>query len=595
MRSSAVARTRSLRSIGGAIRDAPARERQQVAHDLTRAHRFLAHELEVGLVDAVGLVEHELGAADDRLERVVDLVRDAGNQLADRREPLAVHELVAQRQVFGHVALDADEMREAAALVPNRGDRARGRERRPVLSPALEGAAPDALRPHLGGNVALQVIHPGLDEIDELPRRELVARIAERTQKRRVRVLERPVRPRDQDQVTSVLRSGGQQLQPRVGALQLGPLRREPQRHDPQPDDGRQAGQKQPDRVDRIPTGLEIEDGVADERNEERGHHQQAHRQSLVLILALGDTRRRRRRLGGRPRVAQPRCDPGKIVEGPDLIVASRNRLAGADAQHEADADTDGEPQIRQAPVGATREPHRGRHAGEQQQAVPLDEGQKACLRRRHGLGQEARHEDKVRIEEDREQPVGADRHRRRSDEPGAGAAMRPRQQRDERTDTAADAENGVPLQPGVIGDPADVADDPERHRHTDDVPEKPLGTGPLPAAPEDDDRHQGSRSNQADVAEDRQRERARLRRPAGHAVGQKERQPERQIPETCSQGQAPRVIFAEISTVTRGSGLGIRGSGLGEASDLKGSICNLSALRAPSPEARAPSTARRR
>ena len=119
------------------------------------------------LVDALRLVEHELGAADDRLQRVVDLVRDAGNQLADRREPLAVHELVAQREVFGHVALDADEMRDAAGLVADRGDRARRRKRRPVLAPALERAAPDALRHHLGGNVALQVVHPGLDEIDE--------------------------------------------------------------------------------------------------------------------------------------------------------------------------------------------------------------------------------------------------------------------------------------------------------------------------------------------------------------------------------------------------------------------------------------------
>ena len=97
-----------------AVGHAAARERQQVAHDLAGAHRFLAHELEVGLVDALRLVEHQLGAADDRLERVVDLVRHAGDELANRREPLAVHELVAQRQILGHVAFDADEVRDAA-------------------------------------------------------------------------------------------------------------------------------------------------------------------------------------------------------------------------------------------------------------------------------------------------------------------------------------------------------------------------------------------------------------------------------------------------------------------------------------------------
>ena len=55
---------------------------------------------------------HQLDAADDRLQRVVDLVRDAGDQLADRRQPLAVHELIAQLQLVGDVALDADEVRD---------------------------------------------------------------------------------------------------------------------------------------------------------------------------------------------------------------------------------------------------------------------------------------------------------------------------------------------------------------------------------------------------------------------------------------------------------------------------------------------------
>ena len=99
---------------------AAARERQQVSDDLSGAHRFLAHQLEVGAVGRLGIVQHQFRAADDRLERIVDLVRDARDQLADRGEPLAVHELVAEPQILGDVALDADEVGHAAGGVPQR-------------------------------------------------------------------------------------------------------------------------------------------------------------------------------------------------------------------------------------------------------------------------------------------------------------------------------------------------------------------------------------------------------------------------------------------------------------------------------------------
>ena len=60
--------------------------------------RFAPDDLEVAPRDGrVGpSIQHQLDAPDDRLQRIVDLVRDAGDQLADRREPLAVHELIAQ-------------------------------------------------------------------------------------------------------------------------------------------------------------------------------------------------------------------------------------------------------------------------------------------------------------------------------------------------------------------------------------------------------------------------------------------------------------------------------------------------------------------
>jgi hypothetical protein len=103
------------RQVGGdAIRGAAADEREQVAHDLAGARRFAADGLEIALVArrTGPVVQHQLDAADDRLERVVDLVSDARDQLADRRQPFAVHELIAQPQLLADVALDADVVRQ---------------------------------------------------------------------------------------------------------------------------------------------------------------------------------------------------------------------------------------------------------------------------------------------------------------------------------------------------------------------------------------------------------------------------------------------------------------------------------------------------
>ena len=85
------------------------------------------------------LLEHQLDAADDRLQRIVDLVRDAGHELADRRQPLAVHQLIAQPQLLGDIALDADEVCDRPDVVAERDDRARRREGR--CRPRAGGAA----------------------------------------------------------------------------------------------------------------------------------------------------------------------------------------------------------------------------------------------------------------------------------------------------------------------------------------------------------------------------------------------------------------------------------------------------------------------
>jgi hypothetical protein len=55
-----------------------------------------ADHLEIPLLArGPALLDHQLDAADDRLERIVDLVRHAGDELADRRQPLGVHQLIA--------------------------------------------------------------------------------------------------------------------------------------------------------------------------------------------------------------------------------------------------------------------------------------------------------------------------------------------------------------------------------------------------------------------------------------------------------------------------------------------------------------------
>jgi len=94
------------------------------------------------------------------VQRVVDLVSDAGDELANGRQPLAVHQLIAQREVLGHVALDANEVRDAAGGIAQSRDRARRRKRRSVLPFAAQRPAPHALGDDLRRDVAADVVHP---------------------------------------------------------------------------------------------------------------------------------------------------------------------------------------------------------------------------------------------------------------------------------------------------------------------------------------------------------------------------------------------------------------------------------------------------
>ena len=70
------------RAIGRAAPD----ERQQVADDVPGPARFTPDDLEIAAHHRriVVVVDQQLDAADNRLQRVVDLVRHTGDQLADR-------------------------------------------------------------------------------------------------------------------------------------------------------------------------------------------------------------------------------------------------------------------------------------------------------------------------------------------------------------------------------------------------------------------------------------------------------------------------------------------------------------------------------
>ncbi len=154
--------------------------------------------------------------------------------------------------------------------ISERRNRARRRKRRAVLAAALQRAAPDAFRHDLGGNVPAHVIHARLDEIGEVQRRQLLARVAERAQEGRVRVLEGSVGPRDQDQVAGVLGRRGEQLQPRVRPLQFGALPASRSVTMPRPMTVVRLVRNSRIESTVLTTRLEVEHAVADERNQER-------------------------------------------------------------------------------------------------------------------------------------------------------------------------------------------------------------------------------------------------------------------------------------------------------------------------------------
>ena len=95
----------------GALLARLAREVEQRAHDLLDLEPGLLDEDEpvVGLRAWLGLLQEELDEPEDREERVVDLVRDPGRELADGRELPALGELLLEATLLREVGDEPDD------------------------------------------------------------------------------------------------------------------------------------------------------------------------------------------------------------------------------------------------------------------------------------------------------------------------------------------------------------------------------------------------------------------------------------------------------------------------------------------------------
>src|SRR5262245_47595043 len=104
---------------------------------------------------------------------------------------------------------------------------------------------------------------------------------------------------------------------------------------------------------------------------------------------------------------------------------------------------------------------------------------------------------------------------------------MRPCEKRDERTDAAAQAEDGVPLKPGlllldeILKRPAEVTDDPQPETDGNGIPEQPVTTSPDPPSAQDGGQDRERGNQESDVAENRQRERVIPEEPADGGIHQ--------------------------------------------------------------------------
>ena len=97
----------------------PAREGEQLPHQARRAIGVLLdlHDVLEGRIGRPVIGEQQIGIADDRGQHIVEVMRDAAGELADRLHLLALREILLQRALLGGVER---EDRRARALVAAR-------------------------------------------------------------------------------------------------------------------------------------------------------------------------------------------------------------------------------------------------------------------------------------------------------------------------------------------------------------------------------------------------------------------------------------------------------------------------------------------
>ena len=117
-----------------------AREGEQLAHQAGGAHRVLPHLVDLGEGGIAGRVAHQqqIAIADDRLQQIVEVVRDAARELADRLHLLRLRELRLERLLLGGVDEIENRLRRAVMGAAGRGSRRAARCGRTISAPAAQ-------------------------------------------------------------------------------------------------------------------------------------------------------------------------------------------------------------------------------------------------------------------------------------------------------------------------------------------------------------------------------------------------------------------------------------------------------------------------
>ena len=105
-----------------------ARERQQLPHQTRRPVGVLLdlHDVLKRRIGRAMVGEQEVGIADDGGQHVVEVMRDAARELADRLHLLALREVLLQRALLGRVERENDRVRSfVAGRIGGRDEEAR--------------------------------------------------------------------------------------------------------------------------------------------------------------------------------------------------------------------------------------------------------------------------------------------------------------------------------------------------------------------------------------------------------------------------------------------------------------------------------------